>query len=127
MNWKTKDGRSIAVKDMDDNHLLNSIRYLERKHLEKIYEFEDMVARVPKVHPEYPKINARYKMLCRANVWDIFPIHSVLFQEALDRGLRIDRVKKKEIQPLLFEEDDSDMPDVCVDLTCLGRRKIIMR
>lgn len=29
--WKCKDGREIAVRDMEDAHLVNTIRYLERR------------------------------------------------------------------------------------------------
>lgn len=29
--WKTKDGRRIRICDMDDRHLLNTIRFLDRK------------------------------------------------------------------------------------------------
>lgn len=28
--WRTKDGRVINIPDMDDNHLINSIRFLRR-------------------------------------------------------------------------------------------------
>lgn len=29
--WRTKDGREIEISDMEDSHLFNSIRLLERK------------------------------------------------------------------------------------------------
>lgn len=29
--WQTKDGRKIAIEEMDDNHLENTIRMLDRK------------------------------------------------------------------------------------------------
>lgn len=31
LKWKTKDGRKIRICDMEDNHLINAARYLERE------------------------------------------------------------------------------------------------
>ena len=39
--WTTKDGREIAIKDMDDNHLFNAYRYSQDGLL-----FREMVLRL---------------------------------------------------------------------------------
>lgn len=33
--WKMKDGQLIDIKDMTDEHLLNTIRHLEKKKAEE--------------------------------------------------------------------------------------------
>lgn len=38
VKWKTKDGRLIRIKDLDDNHLNNIIKFLKREN-----EFEDLI------------------------------------------------------------------------------------
>lgn len=39
--WTTKDGREIAIRDMDDKHLLNAYRYSQNSLL-----FREMVLRL---------------------------------------------------------------------------------
>jgi hypothetical protein len=39
--WETKDGRQIAIKDMDDKHLINAYRYSQNNLL-----FREMVLRL---------------------------------------------------------------------------------
>ena len=39
--WTTKDGREIAIKDMDDRHLFNAYRHSQEKLL-----FREMVLRL---------------------------------------------------------------------------------
>lgn len=33
--WTTKDGRNIPIKDMDNNHLMNTIKMLSRQSIER--------------------------------------------------------------------------------------------
>ena len=39
--WTTKDGREIAIKDMDDNHLFNAYKYSQDNLM-----FSEMVLRL---------------------------------------------------------------------------------
>jgi hypothetical protein len=42
--WRTRDGRSIPIKDMDDGHLENCVRFLRRAHRRYV---DDMAANPP--------------------------------------------------------------------------------
>lgn len=57
--WTNKDGQKISIKDMDDKHLLNTIRYLRRRNYE----------------------------LGKGSTRDKYPVYRKLRKEATRRGL----------------------------------------
>ena len=40
--WKTREGKIIKIKDMDDNHLLKTIDYIKRNKVTVFYSYEEM-------------------------------------------------------------------------------------
>lgn len=49
MIWTCKDGTEIAVENMTDRHLINAIRYTERKKRQGIYDkYTDEALRILK-------------------------------------------------------------------------------
>jgi len=82
--WKTKDGNVINISDMTDSHLLNTIKMLERKHIQFL-----MIA-------PYPNFNGEMAQVCAEQEWeaiqlsnpeDMFPILSNMYEEMMHRGI----------------------------------------
>lgn len=82
--WVTREGKKIKVKDMTDSHLLNSIKYLDRR-------LESMKITMP-----YPNFNGEMAQFCAEQDWDHFqnsepsdywPIYETLCKEISKRGL----------------------------------------
>ena len=42
--WVTREGEEIAIRDMTDSHLRNTIRYLERTDQTDMYAYEELTA-----------------------------------------------------------------------------------
>ena len=40
--WKTKDGKEIQVKDMETQHIINAIKFDERKKEKSLKELSDL-------------------------------------------------------------------------------------
>lgn len=84
--WTTKDGREIPIKDMEDSHLLSTIKMLDRAHLARIWEccraqsfFQGDMAIFSMEQEE-----SRMANLGPSYNW---PIYADLVEEAEDRGL----------------------------------------
>lgn len=84
--WTTKDGRTIAVKDMSDSHLLNTMKMLERNHSISVIE-------ASRSFPTFQGDMAQYYAeqswfaIQESSVEEMYPIYADMFDEADRRGL----------------------------------------
>jgi hypothetical protein len=82
--WKCRDGRKIRVKDMDDAHLANTIRMLQRQTtaMKMNAPFPVMQGDMAQHYAE-----SEFYSLMRANPGDIWPIYDDLVEEAYKRKM----------------------------------------
>ncbi len=82
--WTCKDGRKIRIKDMDDGHLTNTIKFLKRQHAQAL----DISP--PCFQGEMAQMYAEqeYDNRMSSEVWDLFPIYMDMVEEAERRGLK---------------------------------------
>lgn len=84
--WRTGEGTRIRICDMDDNHLLNAVRYVERK-LNKRYS-----------HPhwsdaETTELLGEWDVMVRVGA-DITLLYYDMVEEAGRRGLAVDVIPR---------------------------------
>ena len=88
MKWKTKDGRKIPIKDLDDEHLVNIIRMLRRKKS----EFLSILYSFPATPYSYAEedIDRQIDYLERTDIEGFYgELGERLLHEAHKRGLNI--------------------------------------
>lgn len=83
--WTKRDGTKIRIKDMDDRHLLNCIKMLERRHQQELENlpypcFQGEMAQM------YAEMDWEAAMTSTAESY--FEIMPHLLDEAERRGLR---------------------------------------
>lgn len=76
--WLPRDGEPIAIKDMEDDHLCNTIRYMDRR-LEEQKETAEM--------PMDSRGQERYFKFLSSLPGDHWPIYYDMVKEAKRRGL----------------------------------------
>ena len=79
MNWTTKDGREIPIKEMSDSHLLNALRFAKAQEMR-------MLLAGP------PEFNGEQAQLAADLAWDHMNEHgsavvNAMEDEILRRGL----------------------------------------
>ena len=81
--WTTKDGTKIRICDMEESHIINCIRMLER-NLDKYKSGVDY----PMLQGEIAQETAEraYENLMELTAEDAYPIYSKLEKELLGRG-----------------------------------------
>ena len=90
--WTMRDGTKIKIKDMDDNHLLNSIALLERRSNQWVYQAraagESMLCMM-QGELAIESIEQGLDQLDDGEVGDKFPIYFDMVEEAGRRGLEL--------------------------------------
>jgi hypothetical protein len=81
--WTKKDGTKIRIKDMDNSHLVNTIKFLDRQQSEiQSCPYPSFQGEMAQMYAE-----AEYDALMRTETNDNFPIYIDLKNEAIRRGL----------------------------------------
>jgi len=89
-NWTTADGTKIRICDMDDSHLLNSIRFLERYAEARLSHEFSAVFNFPEPQGEMAQMDLDQMELemFDATFWDYLPdIYDNMESECRRRGL----------------------------------------
>jgi hypothetical protein len=87
--WKTKDGTKIRIKDMEDSHLLNTIRFLEKQTVRlNMRELDEMMSfPYPNGEMAQHAFDQEFNMIGSAEPNVHFPIYDDLVNEASRRNL----------------------------------------
>lgn len=82
--WKTKDGRKIRIKDLDDGHLVNCIKMIERN-----VAWLQSIIPPPMFNGEMAQLYAdrEYDRMVESGPDYFFPIYDDLCEEATRRQL----------------------------------------
>jgi hypothetical protein len=90
--WTTKEGKKIRICDMEDSHLLNSIRLIERRVCELKANVDP-----PSFNGEMAQMHAEqmYLNFMDLTIEDFFPVYGKLILDALRRGLDRDTETKR--------------------------------
>ncbi len=86
--WTCKDGRKIRIKDMDDQHLLNTIRMLERNADKNLNSVFCAMSFVQGEMAQYFLEQELDNMIFDDNLV-IHPLYEDLMEEAVKRKLKI--------------------------------------
>lgn len=84
--WTTKDGQRIRIKDMEDSHLLNTIRFLERTWEKRK---ASMLSDFPCFNGEMAQYYAEqeWDRLADTDIEEACPIYNDMVDEAERRNL----------------------------------------
>lgn len=82
--WTTAHGKVIPIKDMDDHHLLSSMRMLEREHrkITSYAMFPQLQGDIAQHFAEQGFFNVQ-----DSAVDELYPVYGDLWQEAYNRNL----------------------------------------
>lgn len=92
--WTTKDGHQMAVSEMDDKHLLNSIKMLQRATEKRNWrESLDSIGMASTFGGEMAQeaCYSHSEELMRRKPAELYPIYKDMIAEAQRRGLDVDQ------------------------------------
>ncbi len=90
--WTMRDGRKIAIVDMGDGHLMNTIRMLQRngEHKRDVNVAEYLAGPAPTADMASIAFDDEFDTACEATWEDFVPdIYEDLVEEGLRRGFDI--------------------------------------
>jgi len=88
--WRTKDGTVIRVKDMDDDHLRNTIRMLQKNALAKreLHTLSYLVGPYPQGEMAQVAFDSEFDQLLDSSWMEFVPeVYNLMLEEARVRGI----------------------------------------
>jgi hypothetical protein len=88
LEWRSGDGRSVKIKDMEDSHLMNAIRFMERS-AKTDQAGELLIMHALMAYKPSPHVKAGIDKAMRAEKPDAPAMYWIMRREATRRGMSL--------------------------------------